>query len=206
MLGMITLFHLSDYLRGPMSNPYYHSLGIDLTTIAGVRASIGLAGTILGVAVGGMSALRLGVKPSLVIGALIQPVAIAAYALLGWHGGDFAILALGPLKLSAYQAIMAFDGFAIAYSGVALTTYMSSLTSLGYTATQYALLTSALVAAGKILKGFSGVIVEGLKHGRSLLDAYAAFYLLAAAVGVPAIVLCVVLALRTERRVGGGSR
>ena len=78
---------------------------------------------------------------------------------------------------------MAFDSVAIGFSGVALVAYMSTLTSLGYTATQYALLTSALALTGKTSKGFSGVIVEALQHGRSLLDAYALFYLLAAALG-----------------------
>jgi PAT family beta-lactamase induction signal transducer AmpG len=71
---------------------------------------------------------------------------------------------------------------------------MSTLTSLGYTATQYALLTSALAFTGKFLKGFSGAIVEALQQGRSALEAFADFYLLAAALGLPAIALCLVLA------------
>ena len=58
---------------------------------------------------------------------------------------------------------MAFDALAMAFSGVALVAYMSTLTSLGYTATQYALLTSALAVTGKSLKGFSGVIVDALQ-------------------------------------------
>ena len=76
---------------------------------------------------------------------------------------------------------------------------MSSLTSLGYTASQYALLTTALAWTGKLLKGFSGTIVESLQHGRSLLDAYAVFYVFSAAIGAPAIILCAVLAWRTSR-------
>ena len=47
---------------------------------------------------------------------------------------------------------------------MALVAYMSSLTSLGYTATQYALLTSTYALLGKILKGFSGRVVERLQH------------------------------------------
>ena len=88
---------------------------------------------------------------------------------------------------------MAFDAFAIGYSGVGLVAYMSTLTSLGYTATQYALLTSALTWSGKTLKGFSGVIVDQLQHGRTLLEAYAVFYLLCGAIGLPAILLCLIL-------------
>ena len=57
---------------------------------------------------------------------------------------------------------MVLDNFAIAVAGVTLVAYMSSLTSLGYTATQYALLSSTYAWAGKFLKGFSGAAVEAL--------------------------------------------
>jgi PAT family beta-lactamase induction signal transducer AmpG len=195
MLGTITLYHLCDYMRGPMSLPYYRALGIDKPTIVAVRTTVGLAGSLAGVTLGGLVCLRFGVMRALILGAILQPIGIAAFALLARHGGDYALLTLGPLKISAFAAIMTADSVAIGFSGVALVTYMSSLTSLGYTATQYALLTSALTWTGKTLKGFSGVIVESLSQGRTLLDAYGLFYLLAAAIGAPAILACVWLAL-----------
>ncbi len=191
MLGMITLYHLSDYLRGPMSNPYYKTLGLSKDTVAAVRTTIGLAGSLFGIAAGGLASVRFGYRPTLIVGAIIQPICIAAFAVLGWHGGDFSLV--GPIR--AYETIMAADAFAIGFSGVALVAYMSSLTSLGYTATQYALLTSALAWAGKTLKGFSGVWVEGLHHGRTLLDAYAQFYLYCGLIGVPAVAFCIILAM-----------
>ena len=40
---------------------------------------------------------------------------------------------------------------------------MSSLTNVGYTATQYALLSSFYALLGKVLKGLSGVAVEHWK-------------------------------------------
>jgi PAT family beta-lactamase induction signal transducer AmpG len=201
MLSTITFYHLCDYMRGPMSNPYYKALAIDKDTIGWTRLFIGTPWGFLGIAAGGFCSLRLGNVRTLIAGAVLQPIGIGAFALLGWHGGDYQLFALGPLGVSAFQAIMAFDSVAIGFSGVALVAYMSTLTSLGYTATQYALLTSALAWTGKTLKGFSGAIVEQLQHGRSLLDAYALFYLLAAALGLPAIVLCVVLARVQPRRV-----
>ena len=194
MLSTITFYHLCDYMRGPMSNPYYKALAIDKDTIGWTRLFIGTPWGFLGVALGGFCWLRLGNMRTLITGAIVQPIAIGAFALLGWRGCDYQLFAVGPVGVSAFQAIMAFDSLAIGFSGVALVSYMSTLTSLGYTATQYALLTSALAWTGKILKGFSGAIVESLQHGRSLLDAYALFYLLAAALGAPAILLCLVLA------------
>lgn len=203
MLGMITLYHLCDYLRGPMSNPFYKALGIDKPTIAGVRASLGLGGTLAGIALGGLSSVRLGAMRSLVIGAVLQPIAVAAFALLAWHGGDWTLLTAGPLRLTAFEAIMSFDSATMAFAGVALVAYMSALTSLGYTATQYALLTSALTWTGKTLKGFSGAIVESLSHGRTLLEGYGLFYLLSGAIGIPAILLCLILAARQPLGPGG---
>lgn len=200
MLGMITLYHLCDYMRGPMSNPYYRALGISKLTIADVRLTIGLAGTLTGIAVGGLASLRIGNHPTLVLGAILQPIAVGAFAILGWHGGDFPLWSAGPVSATAFQAIMAADAFAIGFSGVALVAYMSSLTSLGYTATQYALLTSALAWTGKTLKGFSGLIVEHLQQGRTLLEAYTLFYLFAALIGLPAILLCVILLRVTPAR------
>jgi PAT family beta-lactamase induction signal transducer AmpG len=195
MLGTITLYHLCDYMRGPMSLPYYRALGIDKPTIVAVRTTVGLAGSLAGVTLGGLVCLRFGVMRALILGAILQPIGIGAFALLAWHGGDYGLVTLGSLKISAFAAIMTADSVAIGFSGVALVTYMSSLTSLGYTATQYALLTSALTWTGKTLKGFSGVIVENLSQGRTLLEGYGLFYLLAAAVGAPAILACIWLAL-----------
>jgi PAT family beta-lactamase induction signal transducer AmpG len=89
----------------------------------------------------------------------------------------------------------------VAMAGVALVTYMSSLTTLGYTATQYALLSSAYALLGKVFKGFSGSIVEGLQHsGHTLMEAYAIFFVGAGAVGIPSILLCVLLAFVQPRR------
>jgi PAT family beta-lactamase induction signal transducer AmpG len=199
MLATITLYHLCDYMRGPMSLPYYHALGISKPTIAAVRASLGLGGSLVGIALGGLASLRLGVTRALIVGAIVQPIGVAAFALMAFHGGDYVLLSLGPIQLTAFAAVMTFDAVAIGFSGVALVAYMSSLTSLGYTATQYALLTSALTWSGKFLKGFSGAIVESLQHGRSLLDAYGLFYIFSGAIGLPAIALCIWLAMVQTR-------
>jgi PAT family beta-lactamase induction signal transducer AmpG len=94
---------------------------------------------------------------------------------------------------------MAFDDFCMSFAGVVLIAYMSTLTSLGYTATQYALLVSAVNFSGKTLKGFSGAWVKGLaRGGRDLTHAYAAYFIDCALVGIPALLL--VLALAWVRR------
>lgn len=179
ILVTITLYHLSDYVRGPISNPFYHDLGLTKSTVGWVR-TIALTGTFSGIAVGGFCALRFGYFKTLIAGAVLQPIGIAL----------FAGLALWGVTIPSFITVMILDNFAIGFSGVALVTYMSSLTSLGYTATQYAVMTSALAWTGKFLKGFSGAAVEALQSGRDLMHAYALFYLGAAAIGIPAVILC----------------
>jgi PAT family beta-lactamase induction signal transducer AmpG len=124
----------------------------------------------------------------LIAGALLQACGVAGFALLAQSGGDLRI----------FGAILSLENFGAAFAGVAIITYMSSLTSLGYTATQYALLSSTYAYLGKILKGFSGVIVDHLALSHPRMDAYSLFFLGAGAIGLPAIVLCLVL-LRTQR-------
>ncbi|MGH9407899.1 MAG: AmpG family muropeptide MFS transporter [Vicinamibacterales bacterium] len=190
MLAMISLYRLPEFLMGPMANPYYHDLGLSKDAVGAVRGSIGLVGSLLGIAAGGLSAVRIGYFRTLVLGLLLQSTVIASFAILAYTGPD----------LRVFGAVMAADNFGAAFAGVALVTYMSSLTSIGYTATQYALLSSAYTYVGKFAKGFSGVMVESLASGRTLLHGYALFFIGAGLLGIPAIVLCAVLArVRPER-------
>lgn len=189
MLSTITLYHLPDYLRGPISNPFYKDLGLSKVTVGLVRASVGLWGSIVGVSLGGLCAVRWGNARTLMIGALLQPIAISLFAMLAARGPDVVL----------FQVVMGLDAFAIGFSGVALVAYMSSLTRLGYTATQYALLSSALNFTGKTLKGFSGSVVDHLQTQGGLMNAYGQFYLGAAALGAPAILMCVLLARHVDR-------
>jgi PAT family beta-lactamase induction signal transducer AmpG len=183
MLAMISLYRLPEFMMGPMANPFYHDLGLSKDAVGAVRGSIGLVSSLAGITAGGFASLRIGHFRALVVGLILQSVAIANFALLAYYGPD----------LRLFGAVMAVDNFCIAFAGVALVTYMSSLTSLGYTATQYALLSSAYTYVGKFSKGFSGVIVERLAVGRTLLEGYGLFFIGAGLLGIPALILCLLL-------------
>ncbi|MEJ0040709.1 MAG: hypothetical protein WDM81_00090 [Rhizomicrobium sp.] len=96
--------------------------------------------------------------------------------------------------IGAFIAIMIFDSVATSFAGVALVSYMSSLTSLGYTATQYALLAASYTVLGKFLKGFSGEVVEWLGRGGDLMHAYAVFFIGCGLAGIPGLLLFLALA------------
>jgi PAT family beta-lactamase induction signal transducer AmpG len=183
MLLAVALYRLPDFVMGPMYNPYYHDLGLAKDTVAAVRGSVGLVAAFVGIAAGGLSAVRLGLFPTLVLGAILQGFGTAAFALLSISSNIYV-----------FGAVMSGDNFAQAYAGVALVAYMSSLTGLGYTATQYALLSSTYALLGKFLKGFSGVVVEGLTPAHGLLGAYATAFIGAGLITVPALILFLILA------------
>jgi PAT family beta-lactamase induction signal transducer AmpG len=92
------------------------------------------------------------------------------------------------------------DSVATSFAGVALVSYMSSLTSLGYTATQYALLASSYTFLGKFLKGFSGQIIESLSRGGDLMHAYAVFFVGCGLIGIPGVLLFIILERIHKRR------
>ncbi|HTQ13235.1 MAG TPA: hypothetical protein VMH86_05105 [Rhizomicrobium sp.] len=221
MLAAISLYRLPDFIMGPMANPLYHDIGLSKDWVGAVRISVGLIASFAGVAAGGAWVLRFGYMSALVAGGILQAAAVAAYAFLPLMGpvpADFGIAAqhswLGLLAavvsttvhephLRTFALVMVGDNFGIGFAGVALVSYMSSLTSLGYTATQYALLSSTYAWVGKLVKGLSGVVVQGLTPALGLMGAYAAFFVAAGLIGIPAIVLFLVLEARQPRPAAG---
>jgi PAT family beta-lactamase induction signal transducer AmpG len=149
ILAMICCYRLSDFVLNIM-NPFYLDLGFDLTTIAEVRKGIGVAMLMLGVGAGGWSIARFGLMRSLIVGALAGPVSNLAFAWLALQGSD----------VRAFAVAVMVDNASAGYAGTVLIAYMSSLTSAGFTATQYALFSSLYSLPGKLIAAQSGTIVE----------------------------------------------
>ncbi|HEY8573502.1 AmpG family muropeptide MFS transporter [Phenylobacterium sp.] len=189
MLGAISLYRLPDFVMGPMVGPLYVDVGLAKEVVGSVRTSVGLIATIVGITLAGLSAIRLGFVPTLVLGAILGPASNLAFAWLAYAGGSILNLSL----------VLIVDNVATGFAGAALVAYMSSLTSLGYTATQYALLSSFYALLGKVLKGFSGATVETLGRSYDQMTAYAIFFTGTAIVGIPALILCLVLGQRHRR-------
>jgi MFS transporter, PAT family, beta-lactamase induction signal transducer AmpG len=190
MLAAISLYRIPDFMMGPMASPYYVDLGLAKPTVGTIRGSIGLIATFCGIAAGGYCSLKLGYMRALIIGGILQAAATAAFATLAFWG----------MSIRLFACVMAGDNFSLAFAGVALVAYMSSLTSLGYTATQYALLSSTYAWLGKILKGFSGAIVQSLSHTHGLLHGYGIFFIACGLTGVPAVLLFAALGYWQRRK------
>ncbi|MBW8708658.1 MAG: MFS transporter [Alphaproteobacteria bacterium] len=189
ILLAITLFQLPNFVSGPMYAPMYVDVGLTKSAVGVIRGSFGLVGVYLGVAVGGFLPLRLGLTPALLLGGAAQIVGTMLYAIVP-YAHDTA----------TFSVIMMLDNFAIAVAGITLIAYMSSLTTLGYTATQYALLSSVYALGGKFLKGFSGQVVDAMTPHFGLMNAYAVFFIGCGLIGVPSLVLFLILE-RHRRRI-----
>jgi MFS family permease len=175
MLLMISVYRLPEFVIGPVAGPFYSDLGLSKDVVGGVRASVGMIASFAGIAAGGVMVATIGFKRSLVIGAILQGLGVASFALLAFNGPSIGL----------FSFAMAADNFCYALAGVVLITYMSSLTSVGYTATQYALLSSIYTLFGKFLKGFSGAVVDGFQQsGSTLMEAYGLFYIGAGLISV----------------------
>ena len=117
-----------------------------------------------------------------------------------------ALLPFAGAHPGLFGAVMSGDNFAQGYAGVALVAYMSSLTGLGYTATQYALLSSTYALLGKFLKGFSGAAVEAMTPSRGLLGAYATAFVGAGLIALPSLLLFCLLARLHARKAAAQAR
>ena len=139
--------------------------------VAAVSKTWGLAMTLLGAFVGGGLALRFGVMRILMLGALLSALSNLLFAWLAGHGHSVVALA----------AVVLADNLASGLASAAFVGYLSSLTSLGYSATQYALFSSLMLLGPKLLAGFSGRYVDA--YG------YASFFTATALLGLPVLAL-----------------
>jgi PAT family beta-lactamase induction signal transducer AmpG len=181
ILLFISCFRLSDIAMGIMANPFYLDLGFSKSEIASIAKVFGFVMTIAGSAVCGLIVIRFGILKPLMVGA----IAVASTNLL------FVVLALTGPQIEWLALVISADNLSGGFAATAFVAYLSSLTNRSYTATQYALFSSLMTLPGKFISGFSGVIVDG--YG------YIYFFLAAAAIGLPAILLVLFLQ-RHERQ------
>jgi PAT family beta-lactamase induction signal transducer AmpG len=171
LLALIATYRVSDVVMGVMANPFYRDMGFTKDEVAAVSKLYGVAMTLLGAFVGGVLALRIGVLRTLAAGAALSAATNLLFAWLAVRGHDlaFLIFAVSADNLSAGIASSAFVA------------YLSGLTNVAYSATQYALFSSVMLLLPKFLAGFSGWAVD--RFG------YEAFFVGTALLGAPVLVL-----------------
>ena len=177
ILLFVSLYRISDYVLGILANPFYLAIGYTKSEVATVAKVYGTWMTVVGVGAGGWAVLRYGVAQCLVIATTLIMSTNLFFAVMTQVGPEIWMLGV---TITA-------DNIAQGFGGTVLIAYLSSLTNREFTATQYALLSSFMALLPKFLAGYSGNVQESI--------GWLGFFLYAAALGVPAILLSIVPAI-----------
>ncbi len=171
ILALIAIYRISDVVMGIMANPFYVDMGYSKDEVAAVTKVFGVIMTLLGAFVGGAMALRLGVMRVLMLGAVLSAASNLLFAALSVLGHDVTALIL----------VISADNLSGGIASAAFIAYLSSLTNVNYSATQYALFSSMMLLLPKFLAGYSGRYVDAF--------GYQSFFIATALLGVPVLLL-----------------
>ena len=179
LLLLIGTYRIADIVMGVMSNVFYIDMGFTKDQIAAISKTFGLFMTLAGGFLGGVLSLRYGLMRMLFLGALLSAATNVLFAYLATVGDDPVLLIW----------VIVADNLSGGLATATFVAYLSSLTSVSFTATQYALFSSIMTLFPKLLAGYSGMVVDSVD--------YEAFFIGTAVLGLPVLVL-VVLAARID--------
>jgi PAT family beta-lactamase induction signal transducer AmpG len=182
ILALIAVYRISDVVMGIMANPFYVDMGYTKDEVAAVTKVFGVIMTLLGAFIGGILALRFGVMRILFLGAILSAASNLLFAWLSTRGHD----------LTGLIWVISADNLSSGIASAAFIAYLSSLTNVQYSATQYALFSSMMVLLPKWMAGFSGVYVD--RFG------YESFFISTALIGIPVLIL-IGIAIRMQVKV-----
>ena len=180
ILGLIAIYRISDVVMGIMANPFYVDMGYTKDEVAAVTKVFGVIMTLVGAFLGGLLTMRFGVMRVLLLGGILSAASNLLFAWLSTRGHD----------LNGLVWVISADNLSSGIASAAFIAYLSSLTNVHYSATQYALFSSMMLLLPKWLAGFSGVYVDtfGYEH----------FFIATALIGIPVLIL-IMLAIRIEK-------
>lgn len=173
ILLLISLYRIADVVMGVVANVFYLEKGYSVKDIATYSKFFGVFATILGGFLGGYFSLKFGTMKSLFVGALI---AASSNLLFAW-------LSVSPTNIKFLITVITADNISSGFAGAAFVIYLSGLTSVKFTATQYALFTSIMLFIPKLIAGYSGSWVD--------IIGYQNFFVLTAVLGIPVLILII---------------
>jgi len=180
ILGLIAIYRISDVVMGIMANPFYVDMGYTKDEVAAITKVFGVIMTLLGAFLGGLLTMRFGVMRVLFLGGVLSAASNLLFAWLSTRGHD----------LNGLVWVISADNLSSGIASAAFIAYLSSLTNVQYSATQYALFSSMMLLLPKWFAGFSGVYVDtfGYEH----------FFIATSLIGIPVLIL-ITLTIRFEK-------
>lgn len=182
LLALVGLYRISDIVLGVISNVFYQDMGFTKPEIATAVKTVGVIVAIVGGFLGGLLATRFGVMRILMLGAILAAATNLVFVALAYAGHDLTWM---------YIAVIA-DNLAAGLASAAFVAFLSSLTSVSFTAVQYAIFSSLMTLIPKVLGGYSGSIVENI--------GYPQFFIFTALIGLPVLWLVWLAGKRLDLR------
>jgi len=175
-LWLVILFTIFGYkmgeaMAGVMSTPLYISLGFTLPEIATASKIFGFFSIVTGALIGGVVTTRFGIRRSLILCGILQSI-----------GNLFFVLqAVGGHRIGYLALCVTAENLTGAMAGTALITWLSTLCSPAFTATQFALLSSLASLSRTVVASSGGVLSEKI--------GWVKFFSLTSVVGLPVLLL-----------------
>ena len=170
-LVLVFVYRLSDAYFGPMAYPFYDDLGFSKIEIAYISKLYGMFATIIGGILGGLIVNKIGILKGLFVFAILQGVTNGLFIPL-YYAGHNVLFLIFTISLENLTSGMA---------TTVIIAFMSILCSKGYTATQYAILSSLPGFTRDVFASSSGVVLE--------FTSWPVFFVISSLLALPAVVL-----------------
>lgn len=171
ILLAIIFYKLGDAFLGVVAHPFYINLGFSTKEISVTAKFFGFFATIAGAYLGGFIIYRFGYFKGLMIGGISQSVTNFAFVWLNHMGHDINALAIA----------IAIENIASGMGDAALVGYLGYLCNKQFSATQYALLSSASGLFSHSIVMYGGTMVN--KMG------YDIYFVLTVVMAIPGLLL-----------------
>lgn len=175
ILLFVLVYKLGDAMGQAMLNPMIVELGFSDTEFIAINKVVGFWGLILGTALSAPLLAWLGMGRALFVSGVLMMVSNLTFAMLAAQGHSNLWL---TIAVATEQVT----------SGLGLTifvTYLSGLSSLAYTATQFALLSSLAGVGRTWLSSPAGILAEEL--------GWVAFWMMTSIIALPGMILLWIL-------------
>jgi len=173
---LVATYLISDKTMGPMAKPMYQAVGYTEIQVGLVSSFFGPWPVIFGGFVAGAISIKFGLMRCLLIGSILMVITNAAFAWLS---------TISDPKTAYLFVTVGADNLAAGFAATIFIAYLSSLCDLKFAATQYAFLSAMFNLVGKTLSGFTGIMAN--KMG------FESFFIMSAALGIPAIIFALIL-------------
>jgi PAT family beta-lactamase induction signal transducer AmpG len=167
----VLLYKFGEYVSDGMTIPFLLKTGFTKTDIGTIRKFVGFAGTVLGVMIGGGLSVKLGMRRALLVFGILEALTNGGFLAMALIGKSYPLLIV----------VVAGDTFCRGLAAAAVGAYMLSLCDRSFSATQFALLSSASSFAGRLFGGSSGYLASTF--------GWPAFFAFTIVMAVPALLL-----------------